>query len=144
MLIGEYIHVLDNKKRVSLPSKFRRELGKKLVITHGLDNCLFLYTQKEWEKISSKISELGMAQADSRGFNRFILAGAVETEVDSSGRILIPDFLREFAGLEERVVFAGIHNRVEIWNEARWRSYKSQIEKQADSMAEKLGDAGML
>lgn len=144
MLIGEYTHILDSKKRVSLPSKLRKELGSKVVITHGLDNCLFLYPLKEWKDISAKLADLGMAQADTRGFNRFILSGAVETEVDSAGRILIPDHLRQFGGLLDRVVFAGVYNRVEIWNEERWREYKKRIEQQADMMAEKLGETGML
>ena len=144
MLIGEYTHVLDSKKRVSLPAKFRKLLGKKLVVTHGLDNCLFLYPQKEWKEISAKLAGLGMAQADTRGFNRFILSGAVEVEVDAAGRILLPDFLREFGQLSDRVVLAGVYNRVEIWNEERWRQYKQRIEQQADKMAEKLGEAGML
>ena len=143
MLIGEYIHTVDEKKRISLPSKFRKEIGKKIVVTRGLDNCLFLYPLKEWEKISGKLSELGMGQADTRGFNRFMLAGAVEIDVDTIGRILIPDFLREFAELTHRVVFAGVHNRIEIWNETKWSEYKAKIEKQADMMAEKLGQIGV-
>ena len=142
MLIGEYTHTVDEKKRISLPSKFRKEIGKKVVVTHGLDNCLFMYPIKEWQKISAKLSELGMGQADTRGFNRFMLAGAIEIEVDSIGRILIPDFLRNFAKLEEKVVFAGVHNRIEIWNDKRWSEYKEKIEKQADMMAEKLGQIG--
>jgi MraZ protein len=142
MLLGEYTHTADEKNRISLPSKFRKEIGKKIVITHGLDNCLFLYPLKEWEKISEKLSELGMGQADTRGFNRFMLAGAVETEVDAIGRILIPDFLREFASLKNKVVFTGVHNRVEIWNDKMWKEYKEKIQKQADLMAEKLGAIG--
>ncbi len=142
MLLGEYTHTVDEKNRISLPSKFRKEVGKKVVITHGLDNCLFLYPLKEWEKISQKLSELGMGQADTRGFNRFMLAGAVEADVDTIGRILIPDFLKDFADLKNKVVFTGVHNRVEIWNEKNWKEYKSKIEKQADMMAEKLGEIG--
>lgn len=142
MLLGEYTHTVDEKNRISLPSKFRKEVGKKIVITHGLDNCLFLYPLKEWEKISQKLSELGMGQADTRGFNRFMLAGAVEADVDTIGRILIPDFLKDFADLKNKVVFTGVHNRVEIWNEKNWKEYKSKIEKQADMMAEKLGEIG--
>lgn len=142
MLIGEYTHTIDDKSRVSLPSKFRKEVGKTVVITHGLDNCLFLYPLDEWKTISEKLGSLAMGQADARGFNRFMLAGAVEAEVDSIGRILIPDFLREFAELTEKVVFAGVHNRVEIWNEKRWTEYKKRIEKQADLLAEKLGEIG--
>ena len=144
MLIGEYTHTVDEKKRISLPSKFRMEVGKKVVITHGLDNCLFLYSLGEWEKISEQLSKLGMAQADKRAFHRFMLAGAVEVEVDSIGRILIPDFLKDFADLQTKVVFAGIHNRIEIWNEDKWIEYKKKVEKQADKMAEKLGEIGML
>ncbi len=143
MLLGEYTHTVDEKNRISLPSKFRKEVGKKVVITHGLDSCLFLYPLKEWEKISSKLSELGMGQADTRGFNRFMLAGAVEADVDSIGRILIPDFLKEFADLKNRVVFTGVHNRVEIWNEKTWKEYKKKIERQADMLAEKLGEVGV-
>ncbi len=143
MLLGEYTHTVDEKNRISLPSKFRKEVGKKVVITHGLDNCLFLYPLAEWEKISAKLAELGMGQADTRGFNRFMLAGAVETDVDAIGRILIADFHREFAELKNRVVFTGVHNRVEIWNEKAWKEYKRKIEKQADTMAEKLGEIGV-
>ncbi|MEK9201728.1 MAG: division/cell wall cluster transcriptional repressor MraZ [Patescibacteria group bacterium] len=143
MLIGEYTHTIDDKNRISLPSKFRKEIGKKLIISRGLDRCLFLYPTEEWKKeISGKLSTLTTGQADVRGFSRFMLAGAVEAEVDSIGRILIPDFLREFAGLKGEVVFAGVNNRVEIWQEKRWIEYKKEIEKQADLLAEKLGGTG--
>jgi MraZ protein len=144
MLIGEYTHTIDDKKRISLPIKFRKELGKKIVVTHGLDNCLFAYTLKEWQKISEKISQLGMGQADKRGFNRFMLAGASIVDVDSVGRILIPEHLREFAEVKEKVVFTGVYSRVEIWNEKRWNEYKQQVIKNADMMAEKLGDIGAI
>jgi MraZ protein len=144
MLIGEYTHTIDDKKRISLPIKFRKELGKKIVITHGLDNCLFAYTLKEWQKISEKISELGMGQADKRGFNRFMLAGASEVDIDSVGRILIPEHLRDFAEVKEKVVFTGVYSRVEIWNEKRWNEYKQKVIKNADLMAEKLGDIGAI
>jgi MraZ protein len=144
MLIGEYKHTLDDKKRISLPSKFRREVGKKVVVTRGLDGCLFLYPIKEWQEISKKIGELGMGQADRRGFNRFMLAGASEIDVDSVGRILIPEHLRSFASITSKVVFAGVYNRVEVWNEDSWESYKDKVVKGADDMAEKLGDVGAL
>ena len=143
MLIGEYAHILDPKKRLSLPSKFRKELGRKVVVTRGLDNCLFVYSGKEWKKVSERLGELSIGQSDTRGFNRFMLSGAVEVEVDSVGRILIPDFLKEFANLRNKVIVAGIHNRVEIWNEKAWIEYKRRIERQADQMAEKLGEIGV-
>ena len=144
MLIGEYTHTIDDKNRVSLPSKFRKEVGKKVVATHGLDNCIFMYSEKEWMKISEKLGSLGIGQADTRGFNRFMLAGAVEIDVDAIGRILLPDFLKEFAGLKEKVVFAGVHSRIEIWNDKTWTQYKKKIRGEADSLAQKLGDIGAL
>lgn len=144
MLLGEYLHTLDTKKRLSLPAKFRKEVGKKIVITKGLDNCLFVYPLKAWEKISEKLGNLSIGQADQRGFNRFLLSGAVEVDVDSVGRILIPDFLKDFASLKSRVVVAGVNDRLEIWNERSWNEYKKRIEKQADAMAEKLGELGVL
>ncbi len=127
-----------------MPSKWRKELGKKLVVTRGLDNCLFVYPLKEWEKITEKVAELPLGQADTRSFNRFFLSGAVEVEVDSVGRILVPDFLKEFAKLDSKVVLAGIHDRVEIWGEKAWDAYKRRIENQADQLAEKLGEIGIL
>lgn len=144
MLIGEYIHTLDPKKRIALPAKFRKELGKKVVLTRGLDNCLFLYTVKMWEKVSGKIAELPMGHADTRGFGRFMLSGAVESDVDSIGRILVPDYLKDFAGLQNRVSVIGVHDRVELWDEKVWNEYKGRIEKQADALAEKLGEIGVL
>ncbi|MFQ5661911.1 MAG: division/cell wall cluster transcriptional repressor MraZ [Candidatus Paceibacteria bacterium] len=144
MLIGEYTHTIDPKKRLSLPSKFRKELGKKVVLTRGLDNCLFIYPISEWKKISTKLAELPIGQSDTRGFNRFMLSGAVEAATDSLGRILIPDFLRDFASLKDKVVLAGVQSRVEVWDEKKWREYKDRIERQADNMAEKLGEIGIL
>lgn len=144
MLIGEYTHTVDDKKRISLPAKFRKEVGSKVVITHGLDNCLFLYPMKEWEKIAEKLSNLSMGQSSSRNFNRFLLAGAVETDVDSIGRILIPDFLKEYANLKNKVVITGVHNRIEFWNDKTWTEYKKRVEKEVDILAEKLGEVGMI
>ncbi len=144
MLIGEYIHTLDPKKRLALPSKFRKELGKKVVITRGLDNCLFVYPIKAWQKMSAKIAELPMGQADTRGFGRFMLAGAVESDIDTIGRILVPDFLKDFAKLETQVSVIGVHDRVELWSKGLWDEYRNRIEKQADALAEKLGEVGIL
>jgi len=144
MLIGEYTHTIDDKNRISLPAKFRKVVGKKVVLTHGLDNCLFLYPIREWEKIAEKLGNLSMGQADTRGFNRFMLAGATDVDVDSIGRILIPEHLKGFAKIEEKVVFAGVHSRIELWNEGRWNEYKKKIEAQADELAQKLGEIGVL
>ncbi len=144
MLIGEYRHTLDAKKRIAVPSKFRKELGKKVVITHGLDNCLFVYPMKQWERLAQSLAEMPMGGRDSRGFNRFILAGAVETDVDSAGRILIPDYLKQFAGLGDTAVVMGVQTRVEIWAVERWEHYRAEMESKADELAEKLGEIGMV
>lgn len=144
MLIGEYIHTLDPKKRLSLPSKWRAKLGKKLIVTKGLDNCLFVYPISAWQTITEKMAMLSLGAADTRGFNRFFLSGAVEVDVDKTGRILVPDFLKDFAKLDNKVVLAGVHDRIEIWDEQKWNDYKKNIEEQADSLAEKLGAVGVL
>ena len=144
MLIGEYTHTLDAKRRLSLPSKFRKEVGKKVVVTNGLESCLFVYSVKQWEKVTEKLTELSLGQANTRDFNRFMLGGAVESEVDSIGRILIPDFLKDFANLKSKVSVVGVHDRIEIWNEKAWSGYKNRIEKQADVLAEKLGEIGAI
>lgn len=144
MLIGEYLHTLDSKKRISLPAKFRKEVGRKVVITRGLDACLFMFPQKAWEKIAQKVSSLPVGQSDTRGISRFLLSGAVEAEVDGAGRILIPEYLKEFADLKSRVVLAGVSDRIEIWNEKTWDEYKRRIERGADQMAQTLGDLGVL
>ena len=144
MLIGEYKHNLDDKKRVAIPARFRKELGKKVVITHGLDQCLWIYPVKSWEKVAEKLSGLSIGQSDTRSFNRFMLAGAVETDFDSMGRILIPDFLKEFAGLRSEVVMTGVHTRVEVWDEKKWKEYKAGVTAMADKLAEKLGEIGAI
>ena len=138
MLIGEHRHSIDDKKRLSLPAKFRAELGKIVVVAKGLDNCLSVYTPKEWEKFSESLSKETL-KSDNRGLNRFMFGGASEAEVDGVGRILIPDFLAEWAGLKEKVTILGVQNHVEIWNEKTWLAYKAKNEKQASALAEKVG-----
>ncbi len=144
MLIGEYTHTIDEKNRLSLPAKFRTEMGKKVVLTPGLDNCIFVFSTTEWKKITEKLSESSMLNADSRSFNRFLLGGAVEAEIDTIGRVLIPDFLKGRAKLNSKVAVVGVQTRVELWDEKAWGEYKQVVEKQADSLAEKLSQVGML
>ena len=144
MFIGEYEHSLDEKKRVSLPKAFRMALGKKVVMTRGLDSCLFVYSLSAWEKFASKLQELSFVQADTRGFSRFMLSGAAEVEVDGAGRILIPEHQKAFAGLKKTIIFAGVSDRVEIWESDRWSTYKARILKHGDALAEKLGEIGAL
>ena len=146
MLIGEYIHTIDEKNRVSLPVKFRKEMGKKIIITPGLDQCLFIFTIKEWSKVSKRLSDsdsdLSFLKADKRSFNRFMFGRAAEIEVDSIGRILIPDFLKERIGLKNSAAIMGVEDRVEVWSEKTWSAQKEIVEKQAEQLAEKLGNEG--
>ena len=145
MLIGEYIHTIDEKNRVSMPAKFRQELGKKIIITLGLGQCLFIFTNKEWEKVSKKLSDsdsdLSFLKADQRNFNRYMFVRAAEADIDSIGRILIPDFLKERIGLKNSAAIIGVKDRVEIWNEKTWSENKTVVEKQAEQLAEKLGSS---
>ena len=144
MLIGEYTHTLDEKKRISIPSKFRTALGKKVVISNGLDGCLAMYSLKEWEKIALKLSQMSFASKGSRDMNRFILSNANELSIDSAGRVLIPENLCSFANIKTKAVFAGVYNRVEIWDEVSWKNTNDQLAKDADQIAEKLGEIGAI
>lgn len=144
MLIGQYTHTLDDKHRLSLPSKFRKELGKTVVVTRGLDRCLFLYPLREWKTFTEKLGTLSVGQVEARSFTRFMVGGAVEVDVDSSGRILIPEYLKSFATLGDTVIIAGVSNRLELWNEASWQTYTSKVENEADKLAEHLGQIGMV
>jgi MraZ protein len=143
MLIGEYKHTIDTKKRLAIPAKLRQELGKGAVLTRGLDNCLALYPLKEWQKMADKLGQLPTGQVDARGFNRIILAGAVAVTFDKLGRILIPDYLKEYAGFKKNVVIAGVYNRLEIWDETKWENYKQKIEKEVGDIAQRLGELGV-
>jgi len=143
MLIGEYTHIIDDKKRLAIPAKIRKELGAKAVITRGLDNCLFIYPSKEWQKLVEKLSNLPIGQRDTRGFSRLMLAGASEVDLDTLGRVLVPDYLKEYAQLKKNVVIAGVYNRLEIWDEIKWNTFKSQSEKEVDNIAERLGNLGV-
>lgn len=143
MFIGEYKHTLDEKSRVSVPVKLREELGKTMVITHGLNNCLTIYPMPEWREVALKLSRLSMGDPNTRGFSRFMLAGAVEVTADSIGRILIPDFLKQYAQLGDKVVLAGVYDRIEVWNEDAWTAYKTEMQQNADAMAAKLGESGV-
>ena len=114
-----------------------------LIVTRGLDNCLFIYTKREWETLADKLGALPIAKRDSRSFLRLMLAGAMEVQVDRLGRILIPDYLKEYARIEKNVVVTGLYNRVEVWSETEWARYKKQAEKDADDIAERMSELGV-
>jgi MraZ protein len=144
MLIGQYSHTIDDKKRVSLPKTWKTIFGKSVIVTRGLDTCVFVYTKKEWAIIAEKLSQTSMGSRDARDLNRFFLSGAQEIEVDSAGRILLPDYLKDFAKLEKEIIFAGLYNRAEIWNEKEWAKKQKEVSEKADTVAGKLQEVGMI
>src|SRR5438045_7917876 len=115
MFIGEYSATIDDKGRISIPVKFRPSLKQKVVVTRGLDSSLFLYTLDEWKKLAEKLASLPISTANTRAFSRLMLAGAMDCEVDKQGRIILPGYLKEFAKIKKRLIFAGLYNRIEIW-----------------------------
>lgn len=123
MFMGEYSHSIDEKGRLIIPSKFRFELGEKFVLTRGLDGCLSVYPQKEWDVLESKLRALPLTNKNARKITRFLVAGATNCELDRQGRILVPAALRQYAGLEKDVVVAGNLERIEIWDKARWDEF---------------------
>ncbi len=143
MLLGEYQHNLDTKGRMAVPAKFREKLSAGAIITRGIDNCLFIFANAEWEELAKKLMALPLAQANSRAFVRLMLAGASDVELDHQGRILIPDYLRKYAGLKKEVVVAGLYNRIEIWDGKSWEAYKTKTENSSEAIAEKLGELGI-
>lgn len=141
MFIGEFHHTLDDKGRLAVPVKFRAELAQGAVVTRGLDRSLFLYPKEEWEKLAAKIAALPLSQADTRAFARLMLAGAMDVDIDKSGRITIPEYLRQYAGLLKDAVVTGLYDRVEIWDEKAWDEYSTKTENTGNDIAERLGSA---
>ncbi len=137
MLIGEYQYTVDAKGRLFIPVKFREDLGESFVVTKGLDDCLFVYSEEQWNKLLEKINALPMSQRDIR---RFVLAGATQVDLDKQGRILLPQNLREHAKLERDVVIIGVSERVEIWDKERWENAVNTLTSEA--VAEKMEELG--
>ena len=125
MFMGEYNHTIDAKGRLIVPSKFREALGDTFVVTKGLDGCLFVYDNKEWNAFEEKLKSLPLTNKEARQFARFFLAGAAEVEVDKQGRILVPNILREFAQISKDVVLIGVASRIEIWSRERFEGIAS-------------------
>ena len=125
MFMGEYNHTIDAKGRLIVPSKFREALGDTFVVTKGLDGCLFVYDNEEWQAFEEKLRSLPITNKEARQFARFFLAGAAEVEVDKQGRILVPNILREFAQISKDVVLIGVASRIEIWSKERFEGMAS-------------------
>ncbi|NLI60680.1 MAG: division/cell wall cluster transcriptional repressor MraZ [Clostridiales bacterium] len=143
MFIGEYKHILDPKGRVIMPSKFRDDLGERFVVTKGLDNCLFVYPQTEWQELERKLRTLPLTSKDARAFTRFFFSGATECELDKQGRILIPSNLREYAGLTKDLAIIGVASRVEIWSNEKWNQYNDDSNLDHQSIVEKMAELGI-
>lgn len=138
MFIGQYRHTFDAKNRISLPAKFRKELRKSVIVTRGLDRSLYVYAPSMWKKVTEKLAEYPTGSAAGRGLSRLLLSGASEADVDSAGRILIPDYLKSFAGMATKAVVAGVNDHVELWDEGAWDAYTANLEQNADALAEQL------
>jgi MraZ protein len=143
MFIGEFRHVVDDKGRLAVPVKFRGALKKGAVVTRGLDQCLFVFTMEEWQKLAEKLANLPLSQQDSRAFARLMLAGAMDVELDKQGRMILPEYLRQYAKVGKEAVVAGLYSRLEIWDESAWNAYKAQTEKDSTVIAERMSDLGV-
>lgn len=143
MFIGEFQHSIDTKGRVAIPAKFRRKISGGAIITRGLDKCLFIFNKKDWEALAEKLIKLPLSQANSRAFVRLMLSGASDVKLDSQGRILVPDYLRDYAGLKKSAKVIGVYNRMELWDEKSWQQYKTTTEGSSEEIAEKMADLGI-
>jgi MraZ protein len=121
MFLGEFTHTIDNKGRLTLPAKLRPVLTEGVVVTRGLDGCLFIFTKAHFEALAQRAAALPLTQADARDFTRMLFSGAADLEVDRQGRVLLPPLLRAFAQLESEVIIVGVNTRMEVWNKAAWQ-----------------------
>lgn len=142
MFYGEYEHAIDKKGRLIIPSRFRESLKEydieKLYITRGLDKCLFIFTESEWKSQESKFKSISFTRAEARKFNRLYFSGASQMEFDRQGRILIPKYLKDYAGIKKDVMIIGVSNRIEIWARESWQSYYNNSKESFEDIAEKL------
>lgn len=128
---------------MAVPAKMRTQLGNGAVVTRGLDQCLWVFPKKEWQVLADKLANLPLTDANSRAFTRLMLAGAMEVEFDSQGRVLVPGYLRDYAGLTKNVVVAGLYNRLEVWDETKWNAYKTKTEKDTEKITQAMADLGI-
>ena len=139
MLIGEHEHRIDAKRRLSLPAKMRRVFGGVVILTRGLDRCLFIYAKDEWAGKSRALAVHSEGNADSRQYVRSRLSGAEEVEIDALGRILVPERLTTYAALSTGVTIIGVGNHAEIWDTEKWKAYRDEMESRTDELAERMG-----
>jgi mraZ protein len=140
VFMGEHQHSIDDKGRLTIPSKFREALGATFIVTRGLDNCLFIYPMSEWSILEQKLKALPLMKSDARAFTRFFFSGATECELDKQGRVNLPKHLCEYAKLDKECMVLGVSSRVEIWSKETWAGYYEQSEQTFNEIAEKLVD----
>lgn len=143
MFLGEFDHTIDGKGRLTVPAKFRDELASGVVVTRGLDGCLWAYSRSEWEKLAEKISQLPTTNPNARNFARFMFSSAFDSIPDRQGRVLIPQNLRDYASIGSDTIIIGVMNRVEIWSPERWNSVITQVESDPDNFVSQLEDLGI-
>lgn len=143
MFLGEYQHLIDQKGRVILPAKFREELADGLVVTKGLEECLFVYTPAEWAKMEDKIRETPLTLPAGRAFARNFFSGAAKGTPDKQGRVTLPQNLRDYASLTKDVVVIGVGGRAEIWDKQKWTKYSKETEAGYSELAEQLAGLGI-
>lgn len=143
MFLGEFEHTIDSKGRLTIPAKFRDELASGVVITRGLDGCLWAYSRSEWEKLAEKISQLPTTNPNARNFARFMFSSAFDSIPDRQGRILIPQNLRTYAGINSDTVIIGVMNRLEIWSPDKWGTVLTEVESDPDAFVSQLQDLGI-
>ena len=138
MLIGEYHHNIDDKGRIIIPSKIREELGENIIVTRGLEDCLFIYSEQEWSLIVSKLKTLPFTKKDARSFTRMFLSGATVTEFDKQGRIKISSPLIDYASIEKECVIIGVNDRLEIWSKEKWDKFVTDSKEDLSDLADHL------
>lgn len=143
MFLGEFEHTIDGKGRLTIPAKFRDELESGVVVTRGLDGCLWAYSRGEWETLAEKIAQMPTTNPAARNFSRFMFSSAFDSIPDRQGRILIPQNLRDYAGIDNETVVIGVMNRVEIWSPDRWTSIVAEVEEDPDEFVSQLQDLGI-
>jgi MraZ protein len=140
MLLGEHDHTLDDKNRLTLPAKFRQALRDGVVVSRGMDGCLFAYAAEEWERLAERIRALDPLSRESRMMQRHFFSGAVNAELDKQGRMVLPASLLETAGIEREVTVAGVYDHLEIWDRANWRIHLHEVEGSAEDVAARLAN----
>lgn len=142
MFTGEYRHSVDDKGRVAVPARFRSQLADGVFVSRWIDGCLAVFPRTAWEDLSAKVAQLPVGDAGSRAFQRFLFGGAIETELDRSGRVLVPEYLRSWAGLEADAVLVGSRDHAEIWAPDRWDAVRRGLEN-PDELAQHLAGLGI-